>query len=46
MGMNSFTPCLGDGLESHCIVTSGKSASNLANSSSAEAMDPRLGPLW
>ena len=41
VGMNSSTPCLGDELENEGIVTFGKSASNLANSSSAEAMEPR-----
>ena len=41
MGMNSSTPCLEDRLENEGIVTSEKSASNLANSSSAEAMEPR-----
>ena len=36
--INSSTPCLGDGLENEGVVTSGKSANNLANLSSAKAM--------
>ena len=41
MAINSSTPSLGDGWENEGIVTSGKSASNLANLSSAEVMEPR-----
>ena len=42
MWMNSSTPCLGDGLGNEGSVTSGKSARNLANLSSAEAMEPSV----
>ena len=43
VAMNSSTPSLGDGLGNEGIVTSGKSASNLANLSSVEVMEPRWG---